>query len=141
MDNLERWLKVAAAFAMVFGGLIWLGAHPATAPVPTFFSDLLFWPLDRVQTGAADEARLLSAICGGVMVGWGLMLWTLAGEGMRVAPALTKRLILTSIWVWFVVDSAGSVLAGAPLNVLGNLVFLALFTLPFRFAGGRDTPA
>jgi len=38
-------------------------------------------------------------------------------------------------------SGAGSVLAGAPLNVLGNLVFLALFTLPFRFAGGRDTPA
>jgi hypothetical protein len=36
---------------------------------------------------------------------------------------------------WFVVDGAGSVLAGAPLNIVGNLAFLALIAWAASAAG------
>ncbi|MFN3225664.1 MAG: hypothetical protein ACE360_05375 [Hyphomicrobiales bacterium] len=131
MNPQEFVLKLGAALVVVFGVVIWLGSNPVTADIPAFFGDLIFWPLDGLPTFTAQEAHLLSAIGGGIMVGWGLMLWALAGEGLRVAPAFTRRTILTSVWARFVVDNAGSVLAGAPLNLIGNLVFLGLLTLPF----------
>ena len=43
---------------------------------------------------------------------------------------LTRSLILTSIGAWFVIDSAGSILAGAPVNALFNVGFLAMFAVP-----------
>ena len=136
MDLQEKLLKTGAGLVILFGGVIWMGAHPAMAAVPTFFGDLIFWPLDGAQRLTSEGARLLSAIGGGIMVGWGILLWALAGEGMRIAPAFSKRVILLSIWTWFCVDSLGSVLAGAPFNLIGNLVFLGMFTIPFldRFA-------
>ena len=41
-------------------------------------------------------------------------------------------LILGSVALWFLIDSTGSLAAGAPLNILGNLVFLAMFLWPLR---------
>ena len=39
-------------------------------------------------------------------------------------------MILTSVGIWFVLDSAGSIAAGAPLNVALNTVFLGLYAVP-----------
>lgn len=131
MNIQELVLKLGACLILLFGVVVWLGAHPATVALPAFLGDIIFWPVDGLQTSQTSEAYLLSAISGGIMIGWGIMLWALAGEGMRLAPTFAKRTILTSVSAWFIVDSAGSILAGAPLNVLGNLVFLALLSLPF----------
>jgi hypothetical protein len=68
------------------------------------------------------------------MVGWGLMIWQLAGEPLERAPDAVRAIIRNSVLAWFVVDSAGSIAAGAPLNVLPNLAFVALFLLPMRSA-------
>ena len=45
-------------------------------------------------------------------------------------PELGRSIIIASIVTWFVIDSAGSVLAGAPLNALFNVGFLLIFVLP-----------
>ena len=118
------WLRAGAVLVIASGVLVGFGSHPATAGLARLLADVLFWPLEGVQTGAADETRLLAAIGGGVMIGWGLLLWQLAGE-----PS-AWRVIRMSVIAWFVADSAGSLAAGAPLNVVGNLVFLALFMIP-----------
>ncbi len=126
----QKWLRLGAGLAMGAGVMIALAAHPAMAWPTAILTDLIFWPVNGAETLASPEARLLSAISGGVLVGWGWALWLLAGEGLAQAPALSRRIILGSATAWFVVDSTASIIAGAHWNVLGNLVFLALFTLP-----------
>jgi hypothetical protein len=112
------------------GALVAMGAHPVTAFPARLLSDLLFWPLDGLQTGLAGETRLLAAIGGGVMIGWGVLLWQLTGEMFDRAPEAVGRMIRTSVIAWFVVDSTGSFASGAWLNVVANLVFLGLFMVP-----------
>ncbi|MEO8531511.1 MAG: hypothetical protein ABI459_09820 [Deltaproteobacteria bacterium] len=119
-------LRVGAALVIASGVLVGLGSHPATAWPARIIADLIFWPLDGLQTGMAGETRLLAAIGGGVMLGWGLMIWQLA-----TVPAAYPA-IRTSILVWFCADSLGSLAAGAWLNVLGNLVFLIVFMVALR---------
>ena len=133
----QTWLKVAAAVTMGFGLLIGLAAYPATAGVTAFLTDLIFWPIDSAQTLAAPETRLFCAIIGGIMVGWGLMIWLITSRLYPREPALARMLILTSIGTWFVIDSAGSLAAGAPLNALLNIGFLLLFVIPLRHAPRR----
>lgn len=127
----RRWLRIGAGLVMASGLLVALMAHPATGAGTAVLVDLLVWPLDGAETGAAAETRLLAAIGGGVMAGWGWMLWRLAGAPLEAMPAEVRRLVVGSTALWFVVDSAGSLAAGAPLNLAGNLVFLALLTVPF----------
>ena len=105
-------------------------AVPAMSGPVQFLADLIFFPLDGLQSVAAEETRLISAIGGGVMVGWGVMLWMVSTQLYPKEPVLAGKIIMTSIVVWFVIDSAGSVLAGAPLNALGNVSFLLIFCLP-----------
>jgi hypothetical protein len=132
MEQRQKWLKAASALVIGFGVLVALSALPAANGPTMLLADILFWPPDGAQSWLAAETRLVSAIGGGVMVGWGWVLWVLSGEVMARAPDLARRMILQSVGMWFVIDSTGSVAAGAPLNVLGNLAFLAAFVWPLR---------
>lgn len=121
-DTLGAWLFI------VFGLLTSSGAHPLTAAGAILFADLIIWPLDGgVQL--TTEVRWLCAILGGVMIGWGVIVLKL----IATVPdrAVVRSIVLAGVGTWFVVDSAGSLAAGVPLNVLSNLVFLLAFLVPW----------
>lgn len=130
IDARVRWLRIGAAVTIGFGLLVAVAAIPALSGPAALLLDLIYFPLDSAQATGAPADRLLAAIGGGVMAGWGTMLWLVAGEVYPDNPALGRRLILASVATWFVIDSSMSVAAGAPLNVLGNVGFLLVFVLP-----------
>ncbi|MCP5081471.1 MAG: hypothetical protein GY948_07220 [Alphaproteobacteria bacterium] len=103
---------------------------PALSYPAVFFLDLALWPLDGAQSLAAPETRLLCAVGVGMLVGWGALLYLLADQVYLHEPALVRKIVLVSICSWFVVDSMGSIAAGAPMNALFNIGLLALFALP-----------
>lgn len=132
MTSEQNGLRFAAAVTITFGLAMALAAAPVLNLPIRLLSDLLIWPLDGAETLQAHDARLALAIGGGVMSGWGAMIWQLAGAPMTAAPDATRRIILTSALTWFCIDSTASILAGAALNVPANAVFLALFLWPMR---------
>lgn len=132
MATRQKWLKCAAVVTIGFGVLTAAAAYPALQAPTLLIADIIFWPVDGAQNGDAPTLRLMFAIGGGFLAAWGVTLWLLAGEGMARAPDLVRRIVLTSALTWFVIDSMGSVLAGAPLNIIGNLGFLAMYLLPWR---------
>lgn len=129
-QSTSKWLRAASALVVGFGVLVVLAAYPATAGLTMFLIDFILWPIDGAQSGATPELRLIFAISGGVMVGWGVMLWLIATRLYPREPQLARSMILWSVGVWFVVDSAASIVAGAPLNALLNTSFLLMFGLP-----------
>ena len=125
------WLKCVSGFIVATGILVALASHPALSWPVGMLADVIFWPVDGAQQIAAAEVRLFAAVSGGVMAGWGAMMWLTATRLYPSDPGLARLMILEGAGIWFVVDSAGSFTAGAPLNVVGNLVFLALMAAPF----------
>jgi hypothetical protein len=123
-------LQAASIVTAATGLATALAALPATAFPMTLLADVILWPFDGANSLAATETRLLAAIGGGVMAGWGLMMLTLVNRLFLTDPALTKGILMTGVVSWFAIDSSASVLAGAPLNILPNVVFLALFAIP-----------
>ena len=107
------WLKLTSLFLVVFGLIVALGAHPLTAAPATWLADLIAWPFDGSQSLAAPETRLLAAISGGVMVGWGVMMWLVVDRLLPVDPRLARLLLIEATLAWFLVDSTGSFVAGA----------------------------
>lgn len=128
--SLPLLMKAAAALVIASGFIVALAAWPPTADTASFLLDLLFWPLDGAPRLDSPAARLLAAIGGGVMVGWGVMLWLLAAHLLPQDPATAARIVRASILAWFAVDSLGSLAAGAPLNAALNVVFAAAFLWP-----------
>ncbi len=68
------------------------------------------------------------------MIGWGVSFWGLTSL-LETAPTAVRRIIALSIGSWFIFDSLGSLLAGAPLNVVFNVGYLLLFAVPLRRLG------
>ena len=128
IESRVRLLKAAAAITMGFGLIFAVAAIPALNMPTDFMLNLVVPPHDGALE--ASTTRLLAAICGGVLPGWGFMAWLIASEVLPANPLLARRLILPSIALWFVIDSSMSIAAGAPLNAVLNLSFLALFSLP-----------
>lgn len=132
--NLETrifWLKCAAGFTFAFGLFFLISLFTPLGAINTVLFDLVIGPpLDGAQSLQATETRLLIAITGGLMAGLAAAAWMLADTIYRNDPALGRRWFATTFLTWYAIDSTGSVIAGAPMNVLSNTVFLALFLVP-----------
>jgi hypothetical protein len=136
MTNEQKGLRLAALVTILSGLALAISAWPPVSGPLRLLTDLVLWPIDQTETLAARETRLLLAIAGGVIAGWALMIWQLAGAPLVRDPGTIRGIVRQSVLTWFVIDSTASIVAGAPLNLLGNLVFVALFLVPLR-AGVR----
>ena len=137
METRLRWLKAGSAFTIATGLLIAAAAVPALNAPTLWLFDLVVFPLDGGQSLGDVEARLLCAITGGLMTGLGVMIWLISTEVFARDPLLGRSIIIKSFASWFVIDSAMSIAAGAPLNVIGNTAFLLLFMLPVWSVGAE----
>lgn len=124
------WLKAASMLVIGFGLILSLAAYPATSGLAYFYTDLAFWPLDGEQNLTYPETRILCAVLGGVMAGWGVLLYQISTKLFPREPALARSLIFWSIGVWFVTDVIGSLVAGVPINAVLNIGFLLAFVVP-----------
>jgi len=133
-------LKLAALAVIAFGLLTSLALFPALQPAMGWFLDFAFWtPLSTEHQLGGDAARLWIAISGGLLAGWGATLWLVASQVYDKDPATGGRILLTGIAVWFVLDSAGSIMAGAPFNAIMNITFLLMFEIPVLWPKGKPT--
>ena len=137
----QRNLRAAALVVVGSGVLVAMASVEALEGPALLLLDLMVWPLDGEQRLAGLEPRLLSAISGGVMVGWGALIYLLAGELMHDHPAIVRRIVLVSLGLWFCVDSLGSFAAGVPASLIGNLMFLGLFVWVLRRPASADAVA
>ena len=137
------WLEAASLVLIAVGIVIAAAAVPALSGPAGLLIDIAIWPFDGAQTLAGAEARLLCAISGGMLVGWGALMALVAVRLYARDPALARTMIAVSMITWFVVDCAASVAAGAPVNAVLNVGFLALFAVPLLFgsASGSSVPA
>ena len=118
------WLRITAIVIGSFGPVFFLGTMLSTAEPARWTLDLLDWPLDGVQTFAEPTTRFLSALTGGFLLGWGVMVWMLASRVYDLAPEPTRLAVLIGLMSWFVLDSAGSIASGAASNAGFNLLVL-----------------
>jgi hypothetical protein len=124
------WLKITAVIVGSFGPVFALGSMVATSAPARLTLDLLGWRLDRPSSFEPTNIRLLSAVTGGFLLGWGVMIWCLSEWLYPVAPEATRRTVLVSVLSWFVLDSTGSILSGHPSNAVFNGVVLLLAVGP-----------
>jgi len=138
-DFHKFWLKITAVVIGSFGPIFFLGTmEPTTEPI-RFSLDLLSWPLDGRQTYEHPDTRFLSALTGGFLLGWGVMIWRLSTSVYDAAPEGVRKAVLTGALAWFVLDSAGSITSGNASNAGFNIIVLLIAVGPL-WLPARDTP-
>jgi hypothetical protein len=123
-------LKAASAVVIGFGLLTALAAWPPLNIPTLWLIDLMFLPFDGQQNITPSEARILCAILGGVLVGWGVMQWLIVTKLYSREQVLARQIMWASLWSWFAIDCTASGIAGAPFNAVMNVPFLLLFVIP-----------
>ncbi len=136
-DFTPIWLKITSLFVILLGLLVAAGAHPATALSANILTDIVFWPLDGQQALDTEAIHMLAAISGGVMVGWGLMMWLVIDRLYLADPRLARLLLVESTLAWYLVDSTGSFVSGAIVNVLLNTALMLTIVVPAWRIGSR----
>jgi hypothetical protein len=127
-ENLaRRWLQIMCWITALTGLIAVAASHPALAEPWRLLFDLLEWPLDGHPGGFDRAERVMSAVIGGVMLGWAALM----GQVLRL-PDPPYTLVWRSILIWFCFDSTGSALSGVYGNIVLNLLFLLMFWIPLR---------
>ncbi|MEM6725281.1 MAG: hypothetical protein AAF598_14670 [Bacteroidota bacterium] len=120
------WLKITAIVVGSFGPIFFFGTMVATAEPARWSMDLLSWPLDGSFSYADPDVRFLSALTGGFLMGWGVMIWCLSIWVYDKAPEMVRRSVVIGALSWFLLDSAGSIASGNAYNALFNIMILLL---------------
>lgn len=120
------WLKITAIVVGSFGPIFFLGTMEPTLEPARLTLDLLSWPIDGLTTYDSPDTRFLSALTGGFLLGWGVMIWCLSIWVYDKAPEAVRRTVLIGALSWFFLDSAGSITSGNASNALFNILVLLL---------------
>jgi len=124
------WLKITALIVGSFGPVFFLGTMASTLEPARLTLDILSWPVDGHTTYASPDTRFLSALTGGFLLGWGVMIWCLSTWVYDAAPEAVRRTTLAGILSWFFLDSAGSIASGNASNALFNVIVLFMAVGP-----------
>lgn len=126
----KTWLKVTAVVVGIGGPIFSLGTMEATLEPARLTLDILSWPVDGATTYESPDTRFLSALTGGFLFGWGVMIWCLSAWVYDAAPEGVRRAVLTGLLGWFFLDSAGSIASGNTSNALFNVAVLLIAVGP-----------
>lgn len=126
----KRWLRVAAIVVGSFGPIFFLGTMTTTMELARLSLDILSWPIDGATTFASPDTRFLSALTGGFLLGWGVMIWGLSGAVYDAAPEGVRHTVLAGLLSWFCLDSAGSITSGNASNMAFNVLVLLIAVGP-----------
>lgn len=137
----QRWLMTAIAFIIVGGILMPL---LTSARLFTLFDNLvnpIFWPSGDVSASAVSFQQWIYGLLGAVMAGWGISMAFLAYYPFRRKEKWAWSALASSLLIWYVGDTAVSLLFGVNFNAVVNTVILALFLLPLFFTRANFSQA
>ena len=126
----QFYLKITAIVVGSFGPVFFLGTMLATSEPARWTLDFLAWPLDGMQDYSAPTTRFLSALTGGFLLGWGVMIWCLSSWVYQHAPEAVRKSVLVGTLAWFLLDSSGSIASGNASNAVFNVAVLLLAVGP-----------
>jgi hypothetical protein len=79
---------------------------------------------------AVSYIRLVHAVLGAVMVGWGAALLFVLFGTFRENPSIGWKTVTGSVVAWFIPDTMFSLWSGFWQNAILNTVFMVLFAIP-----------
>ena len=124
--SLKITILVSAGFALFMFASLFTGLRD----VMSLFLDLVHMPLDGAQSLSRDTEEVLTAIAAGIFFGFCVAIWQITTHVYAKDPVLGRRMILSSLICWYVVDTAGSLIVGAWMNGILNTGFFVALVAP-----------
>lgn len=126
----KKYLKISGFLVAAFSPICFLGTMPEFAEPARYTLDLLSWPIDGRESLDGTSIKLVSALLGGFLLGYGVTIWLLSSWVYDLAPEKVRRAVVVGLCCWFVLDSSGSIAGGHASNAVWNILVLLAFVGP-----------
>ena len=127
----SKWM-IGLSFLVMLMGICFAIVFPYFMPqaLEPFFTEITGMPLSAISESEIRFHNLLSAVMGGTMFGWGLLLVFLGYRLLKKPEDWIWSAVALSIVGWYCLDTLASILAGSMLNVILNTSILLLAAPP-----------
>jgi hypothetical protein len=133
----KTWLIVTAIVVGSFGPIFSLATRQSLSFPARWTLNLLNGPGGGAANFDANTPRFLTALTGGFLLGWGVMIVCLRAWVYDDAAEGVRRVVVTSLVSWFLLDSIGSISSGNGWNAASNVVVLLTAVGPLWFPAQR----
>ena len=120
---------------LAFSFCWWLAVIPSIDLPARLILDISDWPLDGSHDNLSRDARFISAIGSGLLVGLTFLLLLVVVPELKRGNARVVRGAVISVLAWYAVDSLGCALLGIYSNVVLNTFYALLIIPPLLMAG------
>ena len=127
----KKWMVMLSGIVMI-AGLCFAIIFPYFIPqaIEPFFTEITGGTFADLTRAEISFHNLLSAVIGGTMFGWGLMIGLMSYRLMKKSEDWIWSVITLCVVAWYLLDTLGSLLAGSSLNILLNTSILILALPP-----------
>jgi len=123
------WLIITTIVVASFGPVFSLGTTVESSAFASWTLDVLSWSMGT-HNYAAPTTRFLTALTGGFLFGFGMLIFFLQKWVYDKAPNETRKAVVGALLAWFVLDSLGSIASGNAINAFFNVIVLLIAVGP-----------
>ena len=131
---LINWLQIVIAIVFIYSLILVF----AGATAGELFSVFRFGPNESINTEAFQDYLLLPfMVLGAVMAGWSFLMLQIVRGPLRDGIAWARTFMIRSLVLWFVLDTAMSLVLGYPTHAIFNIPFAVALGLPLYWLGKK----
>ena len=125
--TLIKWLEVVLIFVLIYSLLLVFAGTTAGS----LFSWFGFGPDESIDTDAVQDYLLLPyMVLGAVMAGWVFLMIQIVRGPLKEGSAWAWTFLVRSLSLWFILDTAMSLVLRYPMHALFNIPFAVAFGIP-----------
>ena len=122
-----KWLEVVLILVLIYSLLLVFAGTTAGS----LFSRFGFGPDKSIDTDAVrDYLRLPYMVLGAVMAGWAFLMIQIVRGPLKEESTWAWTFLVRSLSLWFVLDTAKSLVLGYPMHAVFNLPFALALGIP-----------
>ena len=122
-----KWLEVVLILVLIYSLLLVFAGTTAGS----LFSWIGFGPDESIDTDAVrDYLQLPSRVHGAVMAGWVFLMIQIVRGPLKEGSAWAWTFLVRSLSLWFILDTAMSLVLGYPMHALFNIPFAVALGIP-----------
>jgi len=122
-----KWLEVVLILVLIYSLLLAF----AGATAGSLFSWFGFGPDKSIDTDAVRDYLLLPyMVLGAVMAGWVFLMIQIVRGPLKEGSAWAWTFLVRSLSLWFILDTAMSLVLGYPMHALFNIPFAVALGIP-----------
>ena len=125
--TLIKWLEVVLTLVLIYSLLLVFAGTTAGS----LFSWFGFGPDKSIDTDPVRDYLLLPyMVLGAVMAGWVFLMIQIVRGPLKEGSAWAWSFLVRSLSLWFILDTAMSLVLGYPMHALFNIPFAVALGIP-----------